>query len=140
MRANRVRCCLLLAATVLFTGCLQEYNLVGRWDAGSSTFHFRNDGLVFYLSPSMIRYQGQYHYDASTDPGIVRAVLQPIESDVSPLSLELQVTFLGPDRIRFERTGGGRKRVMLAARMEDRSRGQLTGDVASAPPEGTPPE
>ena len=133
MRANRVRCCLLLAATVLFTGCLQEYNLVGRWDAGTSNFHFRKDGLLFYRTSRKIRYQGRYTYDDSTDPGLVRAELKSMDDNQSPLSLTLLVSFLGPDRIRLESGGSGRKQTVLAARMVDASREQVTDDTSAAP-------
>lgn len=130
MRANRVRCCLLLAATVLFTGCLQEYNLVGRWDAGNSSFHFRKDGLLFYLTSSKVRYQGRYTYDDSTDPGLVRAELKSMDDKQSSLSLTLLVSFLGPDRIRLESANPGRKRTVLAARMMDAPR---KDDTSAAP-------
>jgi len=120
MRAKHLECCLFLLATVLLTGCLEKKDLVGRWDMGSSNFYFRKDGVVFYLSSSKVRYQGRYSYDHSTDPGTVRAQLQAINGDRSPLSLELLVTFLGPDRVRFDSTSGGRNRSTLAARMEAR--------------------
>jgi hypothetical protein len=133
MRAKHMAHCLLLAATVGVSGCLESYDLVGRWDLGSSSFHFRKDGLLFYLSPSKIRYQGQYSYDDSTEPGIVRAQLQPMSSDRSPIALELLVTFLGPDRIRFEIANGSRKRTLIGARLVAPIRQQATEDVASAP-------
>ena len=118
MRAKHLACCLLLVATVLVSGCMNEKDLVGRWDLGSSNFYFRKDGVVFYLSSSKTRYQGRYSYDDSTDPGIVRAQVQPINGDGSPLSLELRVTFLGPDRIRFDSANGKRNRSTIAGRME----------------------
>jgi len=118
MRGKHIACYLLLMAAVVVSGCEKDRDLVGRWDMGSSNFYFRKDGVVFYLTSSKTRYQGRYSYDDSTDPGIVRAELQAINGDRSPLSLELLVTFLGPDSIRFDSAAGGRNRATLASRME----------------------
>ena len=122
MRAKHVACCLFLVATIVVSGCEQERDLVGRWGMGSSNFHFRNDGVVFYLASTGVRYQGRYSYDDSTDPGTVRAELQAINGNRSPFSLDFQVTFLGPNTLRFDNLNGGRNRVMLASRMAEKSR------------------
>lgn len=123
MRAKHVACYLLLVAAVaVVSGCEEKRDLIGRWNMGKSNFYFRNDGVIFYLTSSGIRYQGRYSYDDSADPGMVRAELQPINSNRSPLSLELLVTFLGPDSVRFDSTSGGRKRAMLADRMNEKPR------------------
>ena len=119
MRAKHVACYLLLVATVIVSGCVNERELVGRWSMGKSNFYFRKDGVVFYLASTGIKYQGQYSYDNSSDPGIVRADMQAINGDHRPLSLELQVTFLGPDSLRFDSMNGGRNRATLATRMAE---------------------
>ena len=121
MRGRHVAWYLLLVAMVVVSGCEKKRGLVGRWDIGSSNFYFRADGVVFYLAPSKTRYQGRYSYDDSGEPGILRAELQAINGN-RQLSLEYLVTFLGPDRVRFERTNGGRVLSLLAARMEEKPR------------------
>jgi hypothetical protein len=119
MRAKHVVWYLLLVAMAVVSGCEKKRNLVGRWDMGRSNFYFREDGVVFYLSSSKVRYQGRFDYDDSKDPGIVRAELQAINSDRRHLSLELLVTFLSPDRIRFDSTSGGPNPSTVAARTEE---------------------
>lgn len=117
MRAKQVVCCVLLLATIGVSGCLKGRTLVGRWETSRSNYHFREDGVVFYRSPSGKKYQGTYRYDDSVTPGILRADLQALDDDQSLLSLELSVTFLSPDSIRFERPRGGRNSSMFATRV-----------------------
>jgi hypothetical protein len=116
MRAKQVACCFLLVATVGASGCLKEHDLVGRWEAGRWNFYFREDGVLFYRSASGTKYQGKYHYDDSTEPGIVRAELQAIGGDGDPISLEFRVTFLSRNSIRFDRENGGRNRSLTLVR------------------------
>lgn len=119
MRAKRVACCLLLLAMVAVSGCQEEKSLVGRWDMGRSNFYFRKDGVVFYTSSSQTKYQGQYYYDDSTDPATVRAEMQEINGSHRPLTLELMVTFLSADRVRFDNPNGGKNSSTLGARMPE---------------------
>ena len=119
MRVEHVACCLLLLAMVVVSGCQEPKGLVGRWDMGRSNFYFRKDGVAFYTSTSQIKYQGRYYYDDASDPGTVRAELQEVNSNPKPLTLELLVTFLSPDRVRFDGRSGGRDRSMIASRIEE---------------------
>ncbi len=86
---------------------------------GGSNFYFRQDGVVFYLSSSKVRYQGRYSYDGSTEPGTVRADLQEMNGDRRRLTLNLLVTFLTADRVRFEDANGSSYRSMVAARVDE---------------------
>lgn len=120
MGAKRLACFLLLLSMVIVSGCQRKKDLIGRWDMGNSNFYFRQDGVLFYLTPSRQRYQGRYQYDDSTDPGIVRADLQGMNGDQGRLRLELAVTFLGPDRIRFDGTSKDRSyRTSVATRVTE---------------------
>ncbi len=107
-------------ATVLVSGCQKKKELIGRWDMGTSNFYFRKDGVVFYTSPSKAKFQGRYYYDETADPPVVRTEMQEMNGRQRPLTLDLQVTFLSPDRIRFDglRARSGRNPTMLAARAE----------------------
>jgi len=119
MRAKQVACCLLLLAMVVVSGCQEEKGLVGRWDMGSSNFYFRKDGVVFYTAASKTRYQGRYYYDASTDPKTVRAELKEMNGSQRQLTMDLLVTFLSPDRVRFDNRNGGRNPSILGARAQE---------------------
>lgn len=119
MRAKRVACCLLLAAMVVLSGCQEEKGLVGRWDMGRSNFYFRQDGVVFYTSSSQTRYQGRYYYDDSAEPGKVRVDVQEINGGQRPLSFQLLVTFLSPDRVRFDGLSGGKNSFTLGSRVPE---------------------
>jgi hypothetical protein len=119
MRAKRLACFLLLLSMVVVSGCQRKKDLVGRWDMGGSNFYFRQDGVVFYLSSSKVRYQGRYSYDGSTEPGTVRADLQEMNGDRRRLTLNLLVTFLTADRVRFEDANGSSYRSMVAARVDE---------------------
>jgi hypothetical protein len=116
MRAKQVVGCMLLVATVGASGCMKERDLVGRWETGSSNYYFREDGILFYRSSSGAKYQGRYRYDDSTQPGTVRAELQPSNEGDDPISLELCVTFLSPTSIRLELPGGKSNRTVIALR------------------------
>ncbi len=119
MRAKRVACCLLLLAMVVLSGCQEEKGLVGRWDMGRSNFYFRKDGVVFYTSSSQTRYQGRYYYDDSSEPGKVRVDVQEINGGQRPLSFQLLVTFLSPDRVRFDGLSGGKNSFTLGSRVAE---------------------
>jgi hypothetical protein len=138
IRAKHIAHGLLLLAAVSASGCVQKRDLVGRWDMGASNFYFRKDGILFYRTSSGTRYQGRYSYDHSKDPGIVRAELQATNGDREPLSLQLQVTFLSPNRIRFDGAGRGRNRPMMAARVEDNAAdaAPATSESEAAPASG----
>lgn len=118
MSANRLACCLLLAVTVVVSGCQENPGLVGMWDMGRSNFHFREDGLLFYRTSRDERYQGRYYYDSSTTPGVVRAQLEPMNGGSGrPISLQLQVKFLTPNYIQFDGPSREGNRTMLASRV-----------------------
>ena len=108
---------LVLAGTIVVSGCTEERTIVGRWQANSSTYYFRQDGILFYRSSSGEKYSGRFYVDKSTDPLVVQARLQAMNGGGGTLNVKFQAQFLTANRMRVDVLDEARgNRVLMLSR------------------------
>ena len=120
MVRTRIVFALTVISLVVFGGCEEQRTIVGRWKANTSTYYFRDDGILFYRSSEGNKYSGRYYVDESVEPMDVQARLHPMNGEPGTLNVKLQVQFLTADRMRVDLLDGRRgNRVLILTRVTD---------------------
>jgi hypothetical protein len=120
MTGKRLGIWLLVLALPAFHGCNETRTLIGRWQANSSTYYFREDGVLFYRSPAGNKYTGRFHVNQSTDPMVVQSRLRGLYGAAGSLEVRFKVQFLTADRMRVDVVNENQPdRVLMLSRVED---------------------
>jgi hypothetical protein len=120
MTGKRLGIWLLVLALPALSGCNEKHTLIGRWQANSSTYYFRKDGVLFYRSPAGNKYTGRFYVNQSTDPMLVQSRLRGLYGAAGTLEVKFKVQFLTADRMRVDVVNENRSdRVLMLSRVED---------------------
>jgi hypothetical protein len=120
MPGKKLAIWLLLFGVIAVSGCNKERSLIGKWQASSSTYYFREDGILFYKAPSGTKYRGQFHVSKSTDAMIVQSRMHGLYGATGTLNVKFQVQFLTADRMRIDVLNDAREnRVIMLSRADE---------------------
>ena len=114
---SHVACCCWRWSSSAVVRRIKVWSDAGTWAVPTSTF-----ARTVLPSTPLRRRQGTKDGTITMIPRIQarsELELQEINSNQRPLSLEFLVTFLTPDRVRFDSRNGGRNPSTLASRVEE---------------------
>jgi hypothetical protein len=102
IEVRKATCFLFIGVAACLTGCSGESaGIVGRWTSPTSTYFFRNDGVVFYQAGD-VKYSGPYSLDATTEPAVVTLKVDPINASAQTIWRQFHVEFTTPERMKLQ--------------------------------------